>query len=103
MIEVTQKDIVDFIFSQPDDKVADLSQNLCEEECGCLMVHYGRAQNWEFLGCSFFGWVDEEGHYIAKFTSADRLGYYLPKGVHIHEKVTYGELKGGIMQKGIFE
>lgn len=39
---ITFQQLKDFINSQPDDRPVDMCQNMNSEECGCVMIHYGR-------------------------------------------------------------
>jgi hypothetical protein len=65
--KVTFQKLVDFVNSQPDDRPINFSQNSFHENCGCLMVHYGK-----FVGvigerCSFTSVVDYNGEELVKF------------------------------------
>lgn len=41
-IVVTKQQLLDFVNTQSDDRPIDFNQNESFEECGCLMVHYGK-------------------------------------------------------------
>lgn len=48
MKEVTFKEIIDFIFAQPDENMVNMMEINKESDCGCVMVQYGRKNNIEF-------------------------------------------------------
>jgi hypothetical protein len=53
---ITTEEMLDFIFSQPPEKVVDWMENESSEPCGCLMVQFGRDNQLEFDSCSYRNW-----------------------------------------------
>jgi len=66
MITITRQELIDFIKRQPDEKEFWMDQSTNQSSCGCLMVQYGREQNWDFEGCGFTSWWSEADELIAQ-------------------------------------
>lgn len=56
MKEVTFKEIIDFIFAQPDENMVNMMETDKESDCGCVMVQYGRKNNIEFDFAGRMAW-----------------------------------------------
>ena len=55
-MKVKKQEIKEFVFAQPDDRKVDMGQNYPRESCGCVLVHYGKHQEWKFDSCGFNTW-----------------------------------------------
>lgn len=67
IIPVTHQQMVDFINSQPDDKVVDFNQIKYSSVCGCIMIQY--AKEHKFIprgpgvpGVGVHDFLDEDNH-----------------------------------------
>ena len=72
MLEVTKKEIAEFIKEQPDDRPLDMKENKIDNECGCLMIHYARENGIDCSHCGISDWVNRYGDTVATFTN----GYF---------------------------
>ena len=96
MITVTKEQLTAFAMEQPDDRKINFN-NPKDEECGCLMVHYGQAQGWAFpQGCSFCSWISADWKEIARL-----LGYIddIVPASEWGNITTYGQLKTYLKSK----
>jgi hypothetical protein len=59
MITVTLQDMIEFVFSQPDDKKVNFSQTESDSSCGCIMVQYAKYKNIGFESVGFKHWWSE--------------------------------------------
>lgn len=89
---VTTKEILDFIDGQPDDRPVNLNENDSTDECGCVMVHYGK----EVLGLEDFVCGFRR---IGDFIDLEQLINKIVDFDGIRPK-NYGELKKRILING---
>ena len=50
---ISDKEFIDFIFSQPKEKEVKMKEHYSKDPCGCLMVQYGRTFTQENFYCGF--------------------------------------------------
>lgn len=88
---VTKQELIDFVDAQPDDRPVDFNQFYSIEDCGCLMVHFGK----EVLklkgrfSCDNTRWI-VKGNALAHLQDYNFIFYDI---VSDHQVKTYGELK----------
>ena len=90
MVTVTRQDMVEFIQAQPDDRKVDFADAFKDDECGCVMVHYGREKGLDFNDCGINTW-HSGGKVSAKLETGVLFKDFRPENV-INE-CTYGEIK----------
>ena len=57
MIKVTVQDLLKFVKSQDPNKIINMDENYYDNECGCLMVQYGKDKFPDkFNGCGTSVW-----------------------------------------------
>lgn len=66
MITVTLQDMIEFVFSQPNEKRINFEQTESNSSCGCLMVQYAKHKNIQFesVGCRL--WWDHIDSTVAQ-------------------------------------
>lgn len=99
MIKVELKEMVKFILEQPDEKKVDMAESCYRDDCGCLMVQYGKHQGWEFSCCNTNSWVDFRPYIdtdIAKMSKDFR--FFLPEGITSSCKTTFSALKDRVKE-----
>ncbi len=95
MIKVTKQQMINYIFAQPDDRMVNFSENLTNQDCGCVMVHYGKDNDLKFNGCGFARW-EYGGRCIAAMEDC-RFNQFQPS--EDRDEYTYSELKEFLRQK----
>jgi hypothetical protein len=89
---VTHKEMVDFINSQPDDRIVNFNEIDFDSECGCVMLHYFKDKEFiplkfcKGLGVSTFN--DKEHHALEESYLT-----YIPVSIEPKTIFTYKELK----------
>lgn len=88
---VTKQELIDFVDAQPDDRPIDFQQFYSTEDCGCLMIHFGK----EVLNLKGRFYCDNSRWKGANDTLAYLQGdnfifYNIVSNSHVK---TYGELK----------
>lgn len=101
MIEVTEKEMIDFIMAQPRDRPLNMYDNYANDKCGCVMVHYGQEKGFDFHGCGCNAWekLDKANNSIivAKLAN-NRLYYDFVKG----STKSYGEAQDKLKKMPVF-
>jgi hypothetical protein len=92
MITVTKQEMIDFINSQPDDRMVNFNEVHKESFCGCIMVQYGISKGFEFTDVSIRKWHNND-EVIAKFVDTE-YNYFIP-----HYNCTYGDIKAHLVEK----
>lgn len=92
MIKVTEKEIIDFIMAQPRDRPLNMNDNFTSDECGCIMVHYGKARGFKFNWCGYNIWgkMTKDSKVITVAALANGR-YYNDFAEESHK--TYGEVQ----------
>lgn len=91
MRTVTKQELIDFVDAQPDDRPVDFNQFYSIEDCGCLMVHFGK----EVLklkgrfSCDNTRWI-VEGNVLAHLQGENFIFYNIVSDPQVK---TYGKLK----------
>ena len=91
MITVTKQELIDFVDAQPDDRHIDFQQFYSTEDCGCLMIHFGK----EVLNikgrfyCDNSRWMGAN-HALAHLHGENLIFYNIVSNSQVK---TYGELK----------
>lgn len=93
--EVTAKEMVEFIMSQPDEKLIDYSECDTDGSCGCLMVQYGKFAGIEFDCAGRHSWISSKGltaRAVATFADGFRFNDFGHR-YFCRTNVTFGETK----------
>ncbi len=98
MIQITKQQMVDFIFSQPDEREVDMVQAHPEASCGCVMVHYGKEHNIPFSFCGTSAFSVKE--LITAVLIDCNYGTFW-SSPSLTSKYTYKELKEHLRAKGL--
>lgn len=98
--DVTRQDMVDFIMAQPDEREVDFDQTRIRDECGCLMVQYGKANGFRFYRCGPASWVvpAEYGGGFAATLTQGTFAQFVPVGPGM--RFTYAEVKQHCKEMG---
>ena len=94
---VTKQQMIDYIFAQPDERRVNFSQNYFHNDCGCVMVHYGKDNGVKFHGCGFQAWEGFRGGKQLQLEDDVTFMSFCPKGES--DQYTYGDIKEFLRQK----
>lgn len=98
-IQVTKQQMIDYIFSQPDDRRVNFRENWANQDCGCVMVHYGKDNGFEFVGCGTMNWENWKGKAEAEIDVP--YGFFQPDAWKSgRDEFTYREIKGYLLSQG---
>jgi hypothetical protein len=90
--KVSHQEFLNFIFSQPREREINMGQNMAyPDDCGCMMVHYGRANGLEGLIVCGFRDIGESGEEIGTFSLEKSIKNYFP--TNDWGRYTYGEIQ----------
>ena len=88
---VTKQELIDFVDAQPDDRPVNFQQFYSTEDCGCLMIHFGKEVlklNGRF-SCDNTRWM-VKGNALAHLQGDNFIFHDI---VSDHRVETYGKLK----------
>lgn len=93
------QDVLDFIHNQPDDRQVEMSDpDNRKDNCGCIMVQFGRDQGLEFSSCNYTGNIltNLQDEIVAivddfPFEYSNIIRFFHRNGVH--DSNTFGSLK----------
>ncbi len=94
------QEVINFIKKTPDDTPIDFGNPNNNENCGCLMVQFGRSKGLKFSACNykgdaFYGVFPDYVAEIKDFPYKNVINYF--NGDHAK---TFGEVKAYLKQKG---
>lgn len=97
---VTRQDMVDSIMAQPDEREVDFDQTRINSECGCVMVHYGKAKGFQFYSCGYNFWLasSENGGVFRSAILEGSFNRFIPPGPGM--RFTYAQLKEHCKETG---
>jgi hypothetical protein len=87
--------MVDFIFSQPDDKQVDAKGNVITSVCYCPMMEYAAQNNIECTEAGLFSWF-HNSKVAARLEEGISYRQFLPEGRFF----TYKDLKEHLKNQG---
>jgi hypothetical protein len=97
MKTISHQEFLDFIFAQPREREINMGQNIAyPEDCGCMMVHYGREKGLKGKILCGFRDISESGK-IGAFLLEESITNYFP--INDWGKYTYGEIQDYIRGK----
>lgn len=94
MIIVTLKDMLEFIFAQPNRKWVRFGQSYMDEKCGCVMIQYARHKNINCYRVGSKAFYDEKSETVARLTDDIRYDMFMP-----HYICTYKQIKVMLKEK----
>jgi len=82
MIIVTKEDFKSYIFSQPDVREVNMLSNFENENCGCIMIHYGsEVCDIKNLSCGYNNFFTINSEIVAQFEEID-IQYYIKECIY---------------------
>jgi hypothetical protein len=96
---VSHSEFLNFIFSQPRDKMVDMSQGIGNDDmCGCLMVQFARSKG--MVGNIHCGYQTIETNRTPKFKLEKPIFHYFPRNCKGWDSYNYGEIQDYLGSKG---
>jgi hypothetical protein len=91
MFKVNKEEFAQYVIDQPDDRPVNFGESYYEDDCGCLMVHFGKDKGWVFNDAGKVSWRGESGKPFAELVDCNFRSFFPDN--RRKDSLFYSELK----------